>query len=174
MTESQNDNDNIKHPTTGSVQPDVSAPSKSKPARRGWIFILIALAAIAFIMIRDARQSIEWAGDYQSAVQQAQQTHKPLFLVFVKTGDSDCERMKNFTYVNDRIIKYINRNFVSVVLDVELSKKLADKYKISKLPTHVITFPDQSEFRTVPGYVIAGEFVGRLKRALEKLDPQKN
>ena len=164
MTESQNNNDNNEQPAT----------VKSKPAHRGWIFILIALAFIAFIMIRDARRSIDWAGDYQSAVQQAGQTHKPLLLVFVKPGDSDCERMKNSTYVDDRIIKYINRNFVSVILDVELNKELADKYEISKLPTHVITFPDQSEFRTVPGYVIAGEFVGRLKRALEKLNPSEN
>ena len=163
MTKSRN-NDNNEQPP----------PLKSKPARRGWIFILIALAAIAFIMIRDARRSIDWADDYQSAVQQAGQTHKPLLLVFVKPGDSDCERMKNSTYVNDRIIKYISRNFVSVILNVEQNKELADKYKISKLPTHVITFPDQSEFRTVPGYVVAGEFVGRLKRALEKLDPKKN
>ena len=164
MKKSRNNNDNNEQPAT----------VKSKPARRGWIFILIALAFIAFIMIRDARRSIDWAGDYQSAVQQAGQTHKPLLLVFVKPGDSDCERMKNFTYVDDRIIKYINRNFVSVILDVELNKELADKYEISKLPTHVITFPDQSEFRTVPGYVIAGEFVGRLKRALEKLNPSEN
>ena len=163
MTKSQNNNDNNEQLTT----------VKPKPARRGWIFILIALAFIAFIMIRDARRSIDWADDYQSAVQQAGQTHKPLFLVFVKPGESDCERMKNSTYVDDRIIKYISRNFVSVILNVELNKELADKYKISKLPTHVITFPDQSEFRTVPGYVIAGEFIGRLKRALEKLNPPK-
>lgn len=164
MTKSQNNNDNNEQPT----------PSKPKPARRGWIFILIALAFIAFIVIRDARRSIDWAGDYQDAVQQARQTHKPLLLVFVKTGDSNCERMKNATYVNDRIIKYINRNFVPVMLDVEQNSDLAEQYKISQYPNHVITIPDRKEFHTVPGYVITGEFIGRLKRALEKLNPKKN
>jgi len=164
MTKSRNDNDNNEQPIS----------SKSKPARRGWIFILIALVVIAFIMIRDARRSIDWAGDYQAAVQQARQTHKPLLLVFVKTGDSDCERMKNATYINEQIIKYINRSFVPVMLDVELNKKLADKYEISTLPNHVVAIPDRKEFHTVPGYVVAGEFIGRLKRALKKLNPSEN
>ena len=164
MTESRNDNDNNKQP----------AATKSRPARRGWIFILIALVVIAFIMIRDVRRSIDWAGDYQAAVQQAQQTHKPLLLVFVKTGDSDCEHMKNSTYVNDRIIKYINRNFVPVMLDIELNKELAEQFKISQLPTHVITIPDKNEFQLVTGYVIFSEFQGRLQRALKKLTSSLN
>jgi len=149
--------------------PPVS-PTPEKPARsKGWLIILIALAIISLIIFRDAFRSIDWLTDYQTARQQAGQQHKPLLIFFVKPGDAECERMKNITYADKRIVKYISSSFVAVLLDFDKNQSLAQKFQVEQLPFTVVLNTKTEKFATVPGYVNLKEFNGRLRRARQKI-----
>jgi len=156
-----------------SQTPPVS-PAPKKPARsKGWLIILIALAFISLIIFRDAFRSIDWLTDFQTAHRQASQQNKPLLILFIKPGDTECDRMKNTAYADKRIIKYISNSFVAVILDIDKNQSLAQKFQVKQLPFTVVLNTKTEKFATVPGYVNPQEFNGRLRRAREKtLQPE--
>ena len=151
-----------------------TAVLRKKPAKKGWLFILVALALIVIITLRDSFRSIDWIDDYRSGVEMAQQLDMPILLMFRSSDNSDCDKMMTYTHNNLNVIKYITANFVPILIDAGDNKPLVDKYSISQYPTHVVIVHPTGNFATVPGYVIAGEFTGRLRNALEKLNPPKN
>ena len=151
-----------------------TAALRKKPAKKGWLFILIALVLIVIITLRDSFRSIDWIDDYRSGVEMAQQLDMPILLMFRSSDNSDCDKMMTYTHNNLNVIKYITANFVPILIDAGDNKPLVDKYSISQYPTHVVIVHPTGNFATVPGYVIAGEFTGRLRNALEKLNPPKN
>ena len=143
---------------------------KKKPARKGWLFILIALVAITFIILKDARRSINWIDDYQHALRQSDQKDMPLLLAFVSPSSADSQKLDKYTYAELKVIKYINRSFLPVRINVDQDQTLARKFDISKFPTHLIINhqADMENLHTIPGYIAAGEFIGRLKRARQR------
>ena len=155
------------------VSPEVgeSRPPRAKSQRGGWLFVLAALVVIAIVLIRAGSQKIDWIDDYQRGVELAQQQGKPMLLAFEQSGCPSCVKMKQYTYANQGIAKFISKRFIAVSLDTDKNTQLAERYNVSVIPYIVVTWPDSDKFATVVGYVTAGELGGRLSRALEKAEP---
>ena len=150
-----------------------TAALRKKPAKRGWLFILAALILIVIITLRDSFRSIDWIDDYRSGVEMSQQLDLPILLMFQSSDNSDCDKMMKYTHNDINVIKYITANFVPVLIDAGSNKPLVDKYDISQYPTHIVIAHRTGNFATIPGYVTAGEFTGRLRNALKKTSRTK-
>ena len=74
--------------------------------------------------------------------------------------------MKKTTYHNPDVIK-ISESFIPVMIDSDVQRNLAAKYKVSGLPTYVIAKPDGTTIRSFDGYLAAGDFITHLKAALQ-------
>jgi len=156
-------------PSSSNATP--SPVTARQPARRGWLFLLIALAVIAFIMIRDLRRSIAWVDDYPAARALAQKQDKPLLILFHLPGDDDSAKLRAQTFTNDRIIRYVNDHFIPVLVNADQHKPLAAQFQVTQIPTTVAASPDEKQHASVPGFVIPAEFLGRLQRNLKKITP---
>ena len=141
---------------------------RKKPAKKGWLFILVALVLIVIITLRDSFRSIDWIDNYASGVEMAKQLDMPILLMFQSSDSPDCDKMMKYTYGSLNVIKYVTANFVPVRIDADDNKSLVDKYDISQYPTQVVIAHRTGSFATIPGYVVAGEFTGRLRNALKR------
>ena len=62
---------------------------------------------------------ISWEKDYQSGVAKATKENKPMFFIMSKTTCPPCIRLKNTTFKDERVIKMLDENFVSVIAYVD-------------------------------------------------------
>ena len=55
--------------------------------------------------------------------------------------------------MNKKIIQYLNQNFISISVNTDIKKALAQKWKVKGLPLLWFLKPDGSKISNVPGYV---------------------
>ncbi len=53
---------------------------------------------------------------YASALYKAKKANKPLMVMVAMRGCPACEYMENFVFLNDEVIEYMNKNFISVIM----------------------------------------------------------
>jgi len=166
MIQQETDNNrNLSQPSPG------SASKKQKPSRGGWIFVLLALAVITFIISTEKKQTVKWINDYQAGMEQAKKQNKPVLLAFESDISPLCADMRRDTYVDSSVIKYIEENFVPILVDADENTRLAKEYaeKIPQYPTHIVMWPDKSKMSSVFGHDLPAPFIKKLSRALERI-----
>lgn len=140
--------------------------------RGGWIFILIALAVIIVVILKESRSTLVWIEDYQAGIQQAREQNKPALVLFVSSNpkySNNCQRMEKEVHTKLGVKKYISDNFVAIRIIDNKNRQLAQKYKINIYPTHVIVLPTEDKFTAIEGYLTSDAFSFRLNQSLERL-----
>lgn len=90
---------------------------------------------IVTVLSANAAGYINWFYDYEAGHKEALKLEKPIIL-FLKDDISD-ESKKMFakTFSNNEVIKYINKNFVSIQLPKETDKFPLELYYTLEFPT---------------------------------------
>ncbi|MFT7859530.1 MAG: thioredoxin family protein, partial [Sulfurimonas sp.] len=58
---------------------------------------------------------INWAKDFQSGAATAKQEGKPVLFVFSRHSCKYCKILENTTFSDERVIKALNKDFVSII-----------------------------------------------------------
>ena len=72
-----------------------------------YIAILVATSLMA--------DEIHWAKDFQSGIETAQKENKPVLFIISKHSCPPCKLLAATTYKDERVIKMLNENFVSII-----------------------------------------------------------
>ncbi|MFT5662372.1 MAG: thioredoxin-related protein [Sulfurimonas sp.] len=78
--------------------------------------IIISLVLVASSLFG---AEISWEKDYESGVKRAMAENKPMFFIMSKTTCPPCIRLKNTTFKDERVVKMLDKHFVSVIAYVD-------------------------------------------------------
>lgn len=135
-----------------------------------WILLIVFIALIVKIILTPKGRELQWL-DYESGIKVAKQEDKPILIAFYKVGTQFCSEMWSDTYTNENIIKFIEANFVPIMVDVDKRPDLATEYEVGYYPLHFIKTPDNKEvIITRRGYDTPGQFRPFLIEGLKRME----
>ncbi len=105
---------------------------------------------------------IKWL-KYEEGLARAQSENKHVFLYFHANWCRICAKMKKETFTDAQLIAYLNKNFISIMVDTDKEKKIAGAYGVRYLPTNWFLEPDSSKISMLPEYVDAKKLLTILK-----------
>ena len=83
------------------------------------LFLVIPIAMmILFSTSAVAEDQIEWT-DLSNGLLQAEAQEKKVFLFFYADWCLYCEKMKQTTFKNTKVIEYLNKNFISIAVNAD-------------------------------------------------------
>lgn len=126
------------------------------------IFLILGILAVA-VSASFAGESLNKTSDLNKAFEQAKSQNKSVLIVFDQKDCHYCDEMKEKTLSNPNVISKLNKDYVTVILDVNEHSKIADKYKIFGTPTTVILDSNQKQIGKIEGSVDADKFLNELK-----------
>jgi len=158
--------------TSTPAKPENVLPSTGKKRSRAlWIIFLVFLAFVATVFLTQRRDSIAWIEDYEAGLKLAKHQNKPVLLAFYRQFTTLSTRAFNNTYNNPGVKKFVEQNFIPILIDVDKQPEIAKRYNVNYYPTHYIKRPDSDEiFGPMVGYDPPSLFIKKLKDLLEKMD----
>ena len=138
--------------------PKESTPSTGKKqSRMLWIIILVLIPSFffvtsLFIKYYKGDPTDWWNKDYNAGIALAKQKNKPVLLCFSKQGAPFCTDMWQNVYSKSSVKKYVEANFVPILIDVDKQPEIAKRYKVTYYPTHYVENPNTNQ--------VEGPFVG--------------
>jgi len=149
----------------------ITPPAKKKHYRALWTLFLVFFVFVAIIFLTKHKDTIDWVEDYEAGIKLAKQQNKPVLLTFYKLHTRFCSDMSQNTYNNPDVIKYVEANFVPILIDVDKQPEIAERYHIDYYPTHYIKPPDSDELiGPHVGYDIPPVFIQKLKDLLKQTE----
>lgn len=148
-----NNHDVSTNETSKQAQPSAN----KKLSRALWIVILVFTIFVAIVFLTQNREQIAWK-DYQTGIELAKKQNKPALLCFFKQYTHFSSEMWQSIYNKPDVKKYIEANFIPILIDVDKQPEIARRYNVTYYPTHYVENPDTNE--------IDGPFVG-ASRLLE-------
>ena len=147
--------------------------ASKKKSGGGWIFILIALAIIAVITLKEGSVKVQWLNDYADGTAEAKKLQKPMLIVITSKNEKfadDCKNIITATYGSLTIAKSINKTYVPILLEEEKNKELVKKFELTSFPALIIENPESGKFIVVAqNYITHEVFPGRTQPALNRL-----
>ncbi|MFC1857423.1 thioredoxin family protein [Thermodesulfobacteriota bacterium] len=106
---------------------------------------------------------INWV-PYSSGIAQAKVNNKPVFLHFYADWCAFCTKMAKETFKDRTVIKHLNANFISIRVDYDKEKDIAEEYRVRGFPTSILIDSKGKRRRTIPGYISAEKLLAKLKK----------
>jgi hypothetical protein len=151
---------------------------QEKPAQRkshGVLFFVAAFAVvvIATFVFRD-KPGIPWIEDYQAGLLQSAELNKPALVCFYwKTGPFS-SGMRRGTWRDARVVAFVQKNFVPVLLSLDDHKDLAAAYKADYDGSCFIRLPDGTQSdQATHGNRPPIEYIEKLQAKLTEITSKK-
>lgn len=105
---------------------------------------------------------IKWYTNLDSAIKEAQNTNKQIFVVFSASWCPACQQLESETLVDDNVKQKISQNYVAVKIDVDTNPELSSKYGIYSIPTIVFMNSNGEVIKKIEGYQSPDQLSGSL------------
>jgi hypothetical protein len=127
------------------VSENIPPPAEKKRSRALWILLLVFLVFVATVFLTQHEDTIDWVEDYEAGIKLAKQQEKPILLAFYDQDIPFCWAMERHVYNNSNVIKYVEANFIPILIDVDKQPEIIKQYNISVYPTHYVKQPHSDE-----------------------------
>ena len=166
---SENNDNNV--PASPQPSPQ-STCACSKPGPLRWL--LIAVMVVVIIVIAKDKiispepdtPAVTWRTDHTAALADAATQSKPILLAFHASWCGPCKQMKRNTYHDPDVITAADR-FVRVIIDIDKSPEIPDKYQVVAVPTYIVLSPTGAELTQFAGFFEPADFISKLNAALD-------
>lgn len=132
----------------------------------GIIIVITAVVLMVFsqhsVSNNPSNADITWQTNLDSAIQDAKNTNKPVFIDFYGEGCSYCKELNESTLSDPNVKKKLSQNYVTVDINTDQNPNLASQYKIYSLPTLVILNSNGQEIKRQEGYVSSDQLLSWL------------
>jgi thioredoxin-related protein len=131
--------------------------------------LLLFIPALLFSMSGFSQGISFENGTWKEALEKAQQTGKPIFVEFFKTGSDSCDHMTKYVFSLESVGKAYNDKFICFRMDVEKAEyvEVAKKLEISTLPSYVFFNADGLPFCKSIGATNPKNFIAVSEQAME-------
>ncbi len=107
-------------------------------------------------------KTIDWK-DYTPGLAQAKTQDKNVFLYFYAQWCTYCTQLKKTTFLDEKVLAYLEKNFVSISVDTDQNHTLSQSWQVKGLPTMWFLTPDGSRISSLPGYVDGSQLLQILR-----------
>jgi hypothetical protein len=115
---------------------------------------------------------ILWKSDLNSAIKEAEQKRKPLFLYFFTDKSKECQMYQQETFNHPEIVKMLNAEYVSASISTDKNQTVAVKYGVFRSPTIVITDSSGREFQRILSFYKPADLLVSLKETPSEITGQ--
>ncbi len=121
---------------------------------RNIVLISLILAALSLGLFHTAAFSkgIEWQS-YPDGMARGKFEKKKVFLHFYAEWCSACKTMAGTTFKDPAVIASLNKNFISIRVDVDLNKQTSALYRVKALPDTWLIAENTDIIGHQPGYI---------------------
>lgn len=105
---------------------------------------------------------IKWYG-YDEGMALGKKEGKKIVLHFYASWCGYCKKMDKETFSKSDVAAFMNENFISIKLDTDVEKTLAQEYGVTGLPTTCFMDKDGTKLQILPGYLPREMFLAYLK-----------
>jgi len=109
-----------------------------------------------------ALSGIGWK-DFTPGMAMARETDKSIFLYFHAPWCTYCTKLKKTTFKDEKVLAYLDKNFVSIQVDTDQNKALATQWNVTGLPTMWFLEASGDKINRMPGYVGGAQLLQILK-----------
>jgi hypothetical protein len=154
VTQTQADNQDV---STGRTPKKAPSSAGKKQSRMLWIIILAFIIFIVIVFLTENKEDPTkwWNKDYNAGIELAKRQNKPVLLCFFKQGTRFSSDMWQEVYSKPDVKKYVEANFVPILIDVDKQPEVAKRYNVTYYPTHYVEYPDANQ--------IDGPFLGSYR-----------
>ena len=107
-------------------------------------------------------KEIQWQ-PYEAGMKMIKEQNKKGFLHFYTDWCTYCKIMNKQTFVDPKIIDYLNNNFVSIRVNADKQKDVAKKYGVSRFPSTWFIAEDSTSLSNQPGFIKPDMLLDMLK-----------
>ena len=107
-------------------------------------------------------KEIQWQ-PYEAGMKRIKEQNKKGFLHFYTDWCTYCKIMNKQTFVDPKIIDYLNNNFVSIRVNADKQKDVAKKYGVSRFPSTWFIAEDSTSLSNQPGFIQPDMLLDMLK-----------
>jgi thioredoxin-related protein/YHS domain-containing protein len=126
--------------------------------------MLVAFALLASLTQHVAANEIPWSTDIEGSLQQAASTGQPVLLEFTADWCMYCKRMEKTTFVDPRVVNFVNQNYVAVRIDADEHKQLVADLDIKGLPAILVVSPTLQIIERIPGFQTPDALLAKLNK----------
>ncbi|MBW1917726.1 MAG: thioredoxin family protein [Deltaproteobacteria bacterium] len=105
---------------------------------------------------------INWLGDYQAGLEQAQADNKLLLLELYMDGCPHCARLHKETHGDPQVIQEINKRFIPVRLEGRSYMDVVNQFEVKGAPTTLILSSQGQEQRRIVGFHTPSDYLKEL------------
>lgn len=164
MTERISNNENT------TTQQSTPTAGGHKPSRALRIVVMAFFVFVTIVFLTQKKESISWIEDYQAGIDLAKRQNKPVLLAFYKLHTRFSSDMRNNTYNHPDVKKYVEANFVPILIDVDKQPDITELYNVNYYPSHYIKQPDSEKiFGPRVGYDPPALFINELERLRKEM-----
>jgi hypothetical protein len=131
--------------STGRTPEETSSLPGKKQSRSLWIIIFVFIIFVVTVFLTQNKKPIAWIEDYHVGIELAKQQNKPALLCFFKQGTRFSSDMWQGVYNRPEVKKYVEANFVPILIDVDKQPEIAKRYNVTYYPTHYVEDPDTNQ-----------------------------
>lgn len=121
----------------------------------------VLLMCILFLGgLRLSAQEITFVeGDLAGALKQAKEKGKPLFIDFYATWCGPCKMLEFQVFSNPDVASYYNEHFICCRIDVDKNRAVAERFRVSAMPTLVFLNCNGKEIERATGFIPVSRFL---------------
>ncbi|MBN1393091.1 MAG: DUF255 domain-containing protein [Sedimentisphaerales bacterium] len=133
--------------STGKTLKELPRAAGKKKSRALWIVILVFTIFVVAVFLTENKGDPTdwWVKDYQTGIELAKRQNKPALLCFFKEGTRFSSDMWQEVYSKPEVRKYVEANFVPILIDVDKQPEIAKRFNIDYYPTHYVEHPNTNQ-----------------------------
>lgn len=138
------------------------------------MYKILTIIFLVFTMNLSAAD-IKWAKDFKSGVEEAKKANKPIYFLSSNHSCRYCIKLKTTTLKDEKIIKELNDNFISIVTYSDDGDYMPESLWRPGTPASWFLLPSgEPMYQAVMGAVDAKEFAQMLKTVKEEFSKVKS
>jgi len=126
------------------------------------ITTLSIILSLCFTPAMAETKEIQWQ-PYDTGLKMIKEQNKKGFLHFYTDWCTYCKIMNKNTFVDAKIINYLNDNFISIRVNADKQKSVAKEYGVSRFPSTWFIAEDSTSLSNQPGYIQPEMLLNMLK-----------
>jgi thioredoxin-related protein len=134
--------------------------------KKKFIFPVAVFLFVSMVTVINTKASaadeINW-NHYKEGLSLAEKQDKKIFINFHADWCTFCKKLKKTTFKNQKVIEYLNKYFISIIVNSDKEKNLAKKYNVRGLPTLFFLKSNSDIITGRPGFLGADLFLKILK-----------
>ncbi len=126
------------------------------------IIVLCGLLSLCFTPAMAVKKEIHWQ-PYETGMKMIKDQNKKGFLHFYTDWCTYCKIMNKQTFVDPKLIDYLNDNFIPIRVNAEKQKDVAKKYGVTRFPNTWFIGEDTVSLSSQPGFIPPEMLLNMLK-----------